>query len=237
LFKIFIQEFIIKMETRYKNGRMHYKCPKCLNFRFESSLYKDGCKKCVECLDTYMLAMYRRIAKRHRDRWPGELDYSFEDFKVFLKDSGFHKKYKAYKNHQGKTKSRGTALAPCIDRIDSGLGYLRSNIQLITQQENSSKCSAVALGAKDKTMRFFKNIRDSLGLTKYEMANHLGMLPPTYYYYEDKAKGCSFEVLTLIRAKLGLSWEELGKYIDDEYSSASGMEEVSTMVRRKKSEV
>lgn len=66
-------------------------------------------------------------------------------------------------------------------------------------------------------MRFFKRIREKLGLTKYEMANHLGLLPPSYYYYEDKAKGCSFEVLSIIRRKLKLSWEDLGAYIDEEY--------------------
>lgn len=99
---------------------------------------------------------------------------------------------------------------------------------------DSKDSAPAATQDKTGTMRFFKKIREKLGLTKYEMANHLGMLPPTYYYYEDKAKGCSFEVLASVRKKLGISWNDLGALIDAEYQSASDMEQILTLRRKSK---
>lgn len=99
---------------------------------------------------------------------------------------------------------------------------------------NSQDSAKIADQDKTSTMRFFKKIREKLGLTKYEMANHLGMLPPTYYYYEDKAKGCSFEVLASVRKKLKISWEELGALIDMEYQSSGDREQILTLRRKPK---
>lgn len=89
-------------------------------------------------------------------------------------------------------------------------------------------------GSQGKTasMRFLKRIRQKLGMTKYEMAQYLGMLPPTYYYFEDRAKGCSFEALTRMRERLKMSWEELGAFIDEDHKG-TGTEEV-IIIRRKK---
>lgn len=99
------------------------------------------------------------------------------------------------------------------------MDYRLNNMQVITIGQNASKSSNAAVGALQITMRFFRRLRDKLGLTKYEMARHLGILPQSYYYFEEKARGCSFEVLILIKQKLNLSWEEIGKLIEEEASS------------------
>lgn len=70
---------------------------------------------------------------------------------------------------------------------------------------------------KDKSSKkLFEGLRAKRELTKYEMANYLGMLPQSYYYLEEKAQGCSFEVLSSVRAKSGLSWNQFGIMIDEE---------------------
>jgi DNA-binding XRE family transcriptional regulator len=105
-------------------------------------------------------------------------------------------------------------IKPTIDRIDGWMGYELANLQVITHSENSSKGDRTAIGRRERTMLFFKTLRNKLNLTKYEMARHLDILPQSYYYYEEKARGCSFEILSLIRKKLEISWEEIGQLID-----------------------
>lgn len=68
-------------------------------------------------------------------------------------------------------------------------------------------------------MQFLKKLRDEKGLTQYAMAKYLGILQQTYIHYEREAKGIRLEVLGDIREKLGLTWEELGKLIDEERRS------------------
>ena len=65
-------------------------------------------------------------------------------------------------------------------------------------------------------MRFLKEIREREGLTAYGMAKKLSLLPQTYIQYERKAQGIRIKTLCNIRKKLGLTWDELGKYLDRE---------------------
>jgi transcriptional regulator with XRE-family HTH domain len=65
-------------------------------------------------------------------------------------------------------------------------------------------------------MRFLKTIRESKGLSQYQMANFLGLRAQTYFYYEKKAQGINLVTLADIRERLGISWAELGRYIEEE---------------------
>jgi transcriptional regulator with XRE-family HTH domain len=65
-------------------------------------------------------------------------------------------------------------------------------------------------------MRFLKKIREDRGLTQYGMAKFLGMIQQTYIHYEEKAQGIKLEVLSALRRKLGMTWEDLGQLIDKE---------------------
>lgn len=69
---------------------------------------------------------------------------------------------------------------------------------------------------KSAVMRFLKKLREDRGLTQYSMAKFLGLLTNTYVHYEEKAQGIKLEVLSSVRRKLDLSWNQLGKLIDEE---------------------
>lgn len=69
---------------------------------------------------------------------------------------------------------------------------------------------------KNAPMKFLKDIREERGLTRYGMAKLLGMIPGTYYNYEDTAQGIQLAALVRIKRRLGLSWEELGRLIEAE---------------------
>lgn len=69
---------------------------------------------------------------------------------------------------------------------------------------------------KSAVMRFLKKLREDRGLTQYSMAKFLGLLTNTYVHYEEKAQGIKLEVLAHVRRKLDLSWNQLGKLIDEE---------------------
>ena len=69
-------------------------------------------------------------------------------------------------------------------------------------------------------MRFLKKLREDLGLKPYSMAKRLGLLTNTYVYYEEKAEGIKLEALSDIRRKLGLTWNQLGKMIDEEVATS-----------------
>lgn len=73
-------------------------------------------------------------------------------------------------------------------------------------------------------MRFLKTIRDSRGLSQYEMATFLGLRPQTYFYYEKKAQGINLSTLADIRKRLKLSWQELGSFIEEEVSEQTKQE-------------
>lgn len=76
-------------------------------------------------------------------------------------------------------------------------------------------------------MKWLKTLREAQGLTQYGMARKLGLLVNTYIYYEAKAKGVNLEVLSHMRRKLGLSWEELGNLIDKEVKLNRGKNEMN----------
>jgi transcriptional regulator with XRE-family HTH domain len=75
---------------------------------------------------------------------------------------------------------------------------------------------AIKEACKPFSMRFLKKLREQKGLTQYAMAKHLGMIQQTYIHDENKGAGIKIETLSQIREKLGLSWDELGRLIDDE---------------------
>lgn len=171
------------------------------------------CRRCVK-KPKVMLALksYKSMNIRNKTRFHRDVQFSFIKFWLFLQETDYFSIMA-----KRKKKNLSVGFSPCIDRINTWDEYSLTNIQVITHSDNSSKNNSPALGARKLTMRFFKKIRESKGLTKYEMALFLGMIPSTYYYYEDQAKGCSFEILCLIRRKLELSWERIGTLIEDEF--------------------
>lgn len=80
-------------------------------------------------------------------------------------------------------------------------------------------------------MKWLKTLREAQGLTQYGMARKLGLLVNTYIYYEAKAKGVNLEVLSHMRRKLGLSWDELGNLIDKELKMNRGKNETNIIQR------
>lgn len=187
---------------------------------------------CRDCFDNragpagYALHMYLRVKTRSEN----EIEFTFDEFWEWLQNTQFRKLFAAY-NKQGQNQ----ALAPSVDRINNWDGYNLLNMQVINAGENASKGCRVSLGATEKTMKFFKRLRTKLGLTKYEMARHLGILPQTYFYYEEKAKGCSFEVLCLVKKRLGLGWNELMSLVEEEFGSMiKPVEPLLTKKRNKK---
>lgn len=66
-------------------------------------------------------------------------------------------------------------------------------------------------------MDFLKELRKRKGFdSRYKMAKFLGMLEASYSYLENKAKGCELQTLVDIKQKCGLTWNQLGKMIEDE---------------------
>lgn len=199
---------------------------------FRKDITRVYCKECLTNKTFFGLQYltYRRMSRKNSTYGGAkELPFSFEEFCAFLENTRFKSMFTIYKK-SGFNRHN----CPSVDRINSWMPYTLENLQVISCIENASKGNQPALGALHKTMKFFKRLREDRKLSKYEMANFLGMLPQTYYYYEDKARGCSFEILCLIRSKLKLSWEELGKYIDDEFDSFSHIEQTTVHKRTKK---
>lgn len=191
-----------------------------------------ACRDCEE-LDSvrYAIGMYRRMSTRNQTYFGRPTKITLSEFWKFIKDTDYEALLAAYR--AAKPQDRGM-LRVCVDRINAWAEYEIGNIQVITSRQNCSKGVQPALGARHLTMKFFKKLRDEQGLTKYEMAQFLGMLPSTYYYYEDQAKGCSFEILCLIRRKLEISWERLGAMIEEEFGKAYDYEPQTILKRRKK---
>lgn len=186
-------------------------------------LIKDFiCKECwPDTPDCYARTQYTAMKSRQARRFRSELSFSYQEFLVWLKSTNWRKMLLAHKARVIRMKERHpdyrpSGSAPAIDRINSWLDYRLDNIQVISQQENSRKGSGPSLGAQAKTMKFFKKLRKKENKTKYEMAKHLGMLPQTYFYLEEKARGCSFEILIMVKNKLNLSWNEMGEMLEDE---------------------
>src|SRR5262245_59296413 len=66
-------------------------------------------------------------------------------------------------------------------------------------------------------MKFLEKLRAKLGFdSQYAMAKHLGMIEASYRYLEKTSKGCELKTLVDIKDKCGISWNELGKLIEDE---------------------
>lgn len=69
-------------------------------------------------------------------------------------------------------------------------------------------------------MKVLAKLRKELGISSmYKMAEKLGMLNNSYIYLEKKAKAVTFQTLVDIKEKCGLTWEKLGKMIEDEVRS------------------
>lgn len=70
-------------------------------------------------------------------------------------------------------------------------------------------------------MKFLEKLRLKLGFdSQYAMAKHLGMIEASYRYLEKTAQGCEIKTLVDIKEKCGLSWNELGKFIEDDIKEA-----------------
>ena len=65
-------------------------------------------------------------------------------------------------------------------------------------------------------MRFLRGLQDKAGLKPNRAAIMLGVPPQTYHYWLNNADSIKFEYLARIRKAFGLSWNELGKLIDEE---------------------
>ena len=65
-------------------------------------------------------------------------------------------------------------------------------------------------------MKFLKKLREDRDLSLYGMAKYLGMIHQTYVHYETQAQGIKLDTLVSIRDKLDLTWEQLGKLIEQE---------------------
>lgn len=65
-------------------------------------------------------------------------------------------------------------------------------------------------------MKFLKKMREKEGWSAYKMAGHLGLLPQTYAQYEKSAKGMRIKTLCQIRNRLNLTWDQLGKHLENE---------------------
>lgn len=62
-----------------------------------------------------------------------------------------------------------------------------------------------------------KRIKDSRGYKSYRMAKDLGISQTSYNYLEKKAKGLQISMLCRIRKTFGMSWQTLGKMLDEEF--------------------
>lgn len=173
------------------------------------------CRFCwPETAECWALKKYDRMSWDYRweDSRERDFPYTFIQFWEWLKKQPNFKKAAQWKPNANK---RGQGRI-CIDRIDNNIGYELHNLQVITVSENSSKNDSEVFSAFRVAMRFFRKLRKDRKLTKYEMAHELGILPQTYYYLEDKARGCSFEVLCLLHERLGVPWAEIGDLIMSE---------------------
>ena len=66
-------------------------------------------------------------------------------------------------------------------------------------------------------MKFLKKLREKRGLTFYGAAKKLGMIQQSYIHLENKAQGVKMKNLVAIKKEYNLSWDELGKLIEDEF--------------------
>lgn len=175
------------------------------------------CNKCWETSSfRRALKMYERMLNRQK-KLGSIKHWTFRAFWDWLQTTNYEE---IYANYVAKGEDR--KYVPSIDRISILLDYRLGNVQVLTGSENTRKGDARVVSGNLVALRFFEKLRTKEGLTKYEMARKLGMLPQTYYYLEEHARGCSFEILTLLKTKLNLSWETLGQLIETEVTKANG---------------
>jgi transcriptional regulator with XRE-family HTH domain len=62
-----------------------------------------------------------------------------------------------------------------------------------------------------------RKIKESRGYKSYRMAKMLDISQTSYNYLEREAKGVQFSMLCRIRKAFGLSWQSLGKMLDEEF--------------------
>lgn len=62
-----------------------------------------------------------------------------------------------------------------------------------------------------------KRIKESKGYTDYRMAKSIGISQTSYKYLERTAKGLQLALLCRIRRAFGLTWQGLGKMLDEEF--------------------
>ena len=66
-------------------------------------------------------------------------------------------------------------------------------------------------------VEFIKKIRKIRDLSSYGLAQELGIVPSLMDHYEKKGKSLKLDVLCKLRKASRLSWNELGKLLDEEF--------------------
>lgn len=66
-------------------------------------------------------------------------------------------------------------------------------------------------------VQFIRIIREKLNMTRYGLAKQLGVMPNQIQHYEEKGSGFKMEALCRLRQISGLTWNQLGKMLDDEF--------------------
>lgn len=75
------------------------------------------------------------------------------------------------------------------------------------------------------TMQLLKIIREKIGIkrglnepiTRYRLARDLNLPTPSLDYYEEKGKNLPLALLCKLKNLSGLTWNQIGKIIEDEY--------------------
>lgn len=109
---------------------------RCRNSRIERKLLCHACAKRKYRENNKMRAAYQNL-KDHAKSRGKEFDITFTDFETFCVEVEYLK---------GKGRS-STSLH--IDRIDETLGYVRGNLQVLTNAENTKKYLQYAWETKE----------------------------------------------------------------------------------------
>ncbi len=65
-------------------------------------------------------------------------------------------------------------------------------------------------------LRFLQGLREDRGYGQAEFAIRCGLQPQSYARYEKSGLKIRLDFLSRIRQELGLTWNELGRFIDGE---------------------
>lgn len=143
---------LFQKKVRTRDG-LSYDCKSCANAKLRERRLKTNdraTKKYEKTPKGYVVRMYRNmksrvegIQKKSVHLYEGKEILDKQEFYDFMLNSAtFHKLFKEYVDSGFDRK-----LAPTPDRIDSGKGYTKDNIQVVTLSENDSR---VRVGTLDE---------------------------------------------------------------------------------------